>query len=46
MERSTPHLMVTVVPDSGTGAWTRLAGGLQIRISEGQHFYDFEYTLP
>lgn len=46
MDRGTPQLVVTVVPDSGTGGLTGLAGRLQIRISEGQHFYDFDYTLP
>lgn len=46
MDRGTPQLMVAVVPDSGTGGLLGLAGRLQIRIGEGQHFYDFDYTLP
>lgn len=46
MDRGTPQLLVTVVPDSGTGSLAGLAGRLQIRISEGRHFYDFDYTLP
>lgn len=36
-------LSVTVVPDSGTGALTGLAGSMAI--GDG-HTYTFEYTLP
>ena len=46
MTRGTPELSVTVVPDSGTGQLMGLAGSLTVRIAEGQHFYEFEYTLP
>jgi ketosteroid isomerase-like protein len=47
MTRGTPNLSITVVPDSGTGELTGLAGTLGIRIEAGgKHFYDFEYTLP
>jgi hypothetical protein len=46
MDRGTPQLSVTVVPDSGTGALVGLAGRMAIRITEGRHFYDFDYTLP
>jgi hypothetical protein len=46
MNRGTPLLSVTVVPDSGTGALAGLAGRMAIRIAEGKHFYDFDYTLP
>jgi hypothetical protein len=47
MTRGEPHLEVTVVPDSGTGALAGLAGTLKIIIAEGgKHSYDFEYTLP
>ena len=45
MTRGTPQLSVTVVPDSGSGDLTGLAGSLNIRIEQGQHFYDFDYTL-
>ncbi len=45
MNRNQPQLTVTVVPDSGTDQLTGLAGTLTIRIDNGQHFYDFEYTL-
>ena len=47
MNRGVPQLTITVVPDSGTGELTGIAGKLDIKIEEGgQHFYDFEYTLP
>jgi hypothetical protein len=46
MEQGTPHLMITVVPDSGTGQLAGLAGRMNINIAEGKHSYDFEYTLP
>ena len=46
MDRGAPQLMVTVVPDSGSGALAGLAGRLDIRIADGQHFYDFDYSLP
>jgi len=39
-------LAVRVVPDSGTGELTGLAGTLAIRIEGGVHFYDLEYSLP
>ena len=46
MDRGAQQLTINVVPDSGTGALVGLTGRLNIRISEGQHFYDFDYTLP
>jgi hypothetical protein len=46
MTRGTPQLNITVIPDSGTGELLGLAGTLAITITDGQHFYDFEYTLP
>ena len=45
MTRGTPALSVTVVPDSGTGELIGLAGRLDIRIVDGTHYYDFDYTL-
>jgi hypothetical protein len=45
MTRGTPSLSVTVVPDSGTGQLTSLAGNMKISIADGKHSYDFEYTL-
>ena len=46
MNRGSPSLLVTVVPDSGTGALVGLAGEFKIIIAEGKHSYEFEYTLP
>lgn len=46
MIRGTQHLTVTVVPDSGTGELAGLTGSMTIDIVEGQHLYDFTYTLP
>jgi hypothetical protein len=45
MNRGAPSLSIIVVPDSGTGQLTGIAGTLAITITDGQHFYDFEYTL-
>lgn len=46
MTRGTPDLKISVVPDSGTGQLTGLSGTLNIKIVDGKHFYDFDYTLP
>lgn len=46
MTRGTPQLTVIVVPDSGTDALAGLNGTLTINVADGQHSYDFEYTLP
>jgi putative acetyltransferase len=46
MNRGAPQLSVTVVPDSGTGQLTGLAGTLAIIIKDGKHHYEFDYTLP
>lgn len=45
MTRGVPHLLITVVPDSGTGQLSGLAGQMKINIVAGKHSYDFEYTL-
>ena len=46
MNRGSPSMVVTVVPDSGTEALTGLTGKMSIEITGGKHFYDFEYELP
>ena len=43
--RGMPKLIVTVVPDSGTGQLAGLAGTMVITIANGKHSYVFEYTL-
>ena len=45
MTRGTPQLIITVVPDSGTGQLAGLAGKMSINIAGGKHSYEFEYTL-
>jgi hypothetical protein len=45
MTRGEPQLSVTVVPDSGTGELVGLTGKMIIKIADGKHYYDFEYTL-
>ena len=37
--------MLEVVPDSGTGELTGLSGNLTIKIEDGEHGYEFEYSL-
>lgn len=39
------HMIITVVPDSGTGQLTGLSGSMTITIVDGRHFYGFEYVL-
>lgn len=46
MTRGAMQFTVTVVPDSGTGQLTGLAGKMNIIIADGKHSYDFDYTLP
>jgi len=46
MTRGTPDLTITVVPDSGAGNLTGLAGKMVIDIAaDGKHSYTFEYTV-
>jgi len=45
MDRGAPQLSVTVVPDSGTEELVGLSGKLTIKIADGKHSYEFEYTL-
>ena len=46
MNRGTPSLVVTVVPDSGTEELVGLEGEFKINIEEGKHSYEFTYRLP
>jgi hypothetical protein len=45
MTRGVPNLTITVVPDSGTGELVGLAGKMTINVTDGRHFYEFEYTV-
>jgi hypothetical protein len=46
MNRGKPELRISVVPDSGTEDLQGLTGTMKIRIENGKHFYDFDYSLP
>src|SRR5437868_14076790 len=46
MHRGAPQLTVAILADSGSGALTGIAGSFAIRVVDGQHFYDLDYTLP
>ncbi len=43
---TTRQLTIDVIPDSADGELLGLRGHMGIRIEDGVHFYDFEYTLP
>ena len=45
MNRGAQSLTLTVVPDTGTGELTGISGAMKITITDGKHFYDFDYTL-
>jgi hypothetical protein len=45
MNRGAPSLVVTVVPDSGTGDLVGLEGEFAINIENGKHYYEFTYRL-
>ena len=45
MRRNVPTMEVTVVPDSGTGELSGIAGSMWIVIEGGKHSYELTYTL-
>lgn len=45
MQGANMELRVQVVPDSGTGELTGVAGSMTIIIEGGKHSYELEYTL-
>jgi hypothetical protein len=45
MTRGAPQLIITVVPDSGTGQLVGIAGKMEIKIVDRKHSYDFAYTI-
>ncbi len=45
MDRGAPQLSVTVVPDSATDELLGLKGRMAIRIEDGKHFYDFDFSF-
>jgi hypothetical protein len=46
MSRGEPQLTIVVVPDSGTEQLLGLTGSMEIKISDGKHFFQFDYDLP
>lgn len=46
MNRGKQALIITVIPDSGTGELTGITGTMTIDIKDGKHFYGIDYTLP
>ena len=45
MTRGEPHLILAVVPDSGTGELEGLSGTMAIIRADGKHSYEFDYTI-
>ena len=45
MNHGSNRLILEVVPDSGTGELSGLAGKMSIKIEDRQHYYEFEYEL-
>lgn len=46
MDGKGPSMQVIAVPGSGTGELKGIEGTFTIRVENGQHIYDFDYTLP
>jgi hypothetical protein len=47
LTQGTQQLSITIVPGTGTGQLTGIAGKMDVKIKEGgKHFYELEYTLP
>ena len=45
MNRGAQSLTLTVVPDTGSGELAGISGAMKITITDGKHFYDFDYTV-
>ena len=39
------RLILEVVPDSGTGELKGISGSMSIKIEDGQHFYEFDFSV-
>lgn len=46
MNRGAQHLVITIVPDSGTGDLAGITGTMTIEIRDGTHLYTVDYVLP
>ena len=45
MSAAGKRLTLEVIPDSGTNELASLSGTMDILIRDGEHFYEFEFTL-
>jgi len=45
MTRGEGKLNIIVIPDSGTGELAGLSGSMTIAVTDGKHFYTFDYAL-
>lgn len=45
MDAGVPTMNIKIVPGSGTDELKGMAGAFIIRIENGQHFYELDYTL-
>lgn len=45
MNRGTPSLTITVVPDSGTGDLAGISGSMEIVVEAGKHSYAMSYDI-
>jgi hypothetical protein len=45
IDRGEQHLILKVVPDSGTGQLGTLSGQMIINIEQDKHLYEFDYSL-
>jgi Protein of unknown function (DUF3224) len=46
IEAGVQKLSIVIVPGSGTGALTGIAGTFDLQVAQGQHSYVLTYTLP
>lgn len=46
MDHGSQDLQISVVPGSGTGELKGLAGEFKLKVVEGKHLYEFNYSLP
>jgi hypothetical protein len=46
MSAGDQELVITIVPDSGSGELSGISGSLSIDIRDGQHFYTLDHVLP
>lgn len=46
MNRGEDKLVLDVLPDSGTGQLQGLRGQMAISVENGEHYYQFDFSLP